>query len=129
MNKKLHFLFGSAIVVVLLVVGLWTSGLASNNPTTADQDTEVTVTISTEEELVNDTVSIASDTSLMELMQQHYDIIVTDEGFIKAIEGVEQDPENNLFWIYEVNDERSNESADDFIPEEDDRISWQLIAF
>lgn len=130
MNKKETYLFGTAIVVVLLVVGLWISGLASNNPTTADQDQEVQVVIiAYDEEVADDTIKIADDTTLMELMQQHYAIIVTDDGFIEAIEGIEQNPEENLFWIYDVNDTMVNESAEDFIPDENDVITWELTAF
>lgn len=130
MNKKETYLFGTAIVVVLLVVGLWISGLASNNPTTADQDQEVQVVIiAYDEEVADDTIKIADDTTLMELMQQHYAIIVTEDGFIEAIEGIEQNPEENLFWIYDVNDTMVNESAEDFIPDENDVITWELTAF
>lgn len=130
MNKKETYLFGTAIVVVLIVVGLWISGLASNNPTTADQDQEVQVVIiAYDEEVADDTIEIADDTTLMELMQQHYAIIVTDDGLIEAIEGIEQNPEENLFWIYDVNDTMVNESAEDFIPDENDVITWELTAF
>ncbi|MCC5894216.1 MAG: DUF4430 domain-containing protein [Alkalibacterium sp.] len=130
MNKKLNFIFGSAIVVVLIVVGLWTSGLASNTPSTAEQDQEVQVIIIAQgQEVSEDTIEIAEDTTLMELMQQHYDIVVTDDGFIEAIEGIEQDPEEKMFWVYEVNDEMVNEGAGDFIPAENDLITWELKEF
>lgn len=131
MNKKLNFLFASAILVVLLVVGLWTRGLASNTPSTADQDHEIHMVILTHDEetvteVVNETVDIASDTTLMELMQQHYDIIVTEDGFIESIEGFEQQPADNLYWLYEANGDRVNEGAETFIPEDNDTITWEL---
>ncbi|PRY83656.1 DUF4430 domain-containing protein [Alkalibacterium olivapovliticus] len=130
MNRKLHYLFGTAIVVVLLVVGLWTQDLASNTPTTADQDQEVQVVIIAQGEEVNtDTLMVAADTTLMELMQQHYDLIVTADGFVESIEGIEQEPEKNLYWVYEVNEEQVTEGAETFIPEENDTIIWELTAF
>lgn len=130
MNRKLHYLFGTAIVVVLLVVGLWTQDLASNTPTTVDQDQEVQVVIIAQGEEVNtDTLMVAADTTLMELMQQHYDLIVTADGFVESIEGIEQEPEKNLYWVYEVNEEQVTEGAETFIPEENDTIIWELTAF
>lgn len=130
MSKKERYLFGTAIVVVLLVIGLWIQGLASNTPSTADQDQEVRVMILTpDEEVADDTIMIADDTTLMELMQQHYDIIVTDDGFIESIEGVEQNQDESLFWIYEVNEETVNVGAESFIPEENDLITWELMAY
>lgn len=130
MNRKLHYLFGTAIVVVLLVVGLWTQDLASNTPTTVDQDQEVQVVIIAQGEEVNtDTLMVAADTTLMELMQQHYDLIVTADGLVESIEGIEQEPEKNLYWVYEVNEEQVTEGAETFIPEENDTIIWELTAF
>ncbi|MCC5890470.1 MAG: DUF4430 domain-containing protein [Alkalibacterium sp.] len=130
MNKKEKYLFAVAIVVVFIVFLLVSTGLASNNPGTTDQDQEVQVVIlAHDEELVNETVTVASDTNLLDLMQQNYDTVITDDGLIESIEGVDQNPEESLFWIFEVNEEMVNESAEDFIPQEDDIITWELISF
>lgn len=130
MNKKEKYLFAVAISVVFVVFLLVWTGAASNNPGTADQDQEVQVVISAhDEEIVNETVSVAADTSLLDLMQQNYDTVITDDGFIESIEGIEQNPDEGLFWIFEVNEEMVNESAEDFIPQDDDLITWELMSF
>lgn len=130
MNKKEKYLIGVSVFVILLVLGLWYSGLASNNPTTADLDKEINMTIVADGEIIaDDTLDVADDSTLLDIMIQHYDLIVTDDGFIESIEGIDQIPEENLFWVYEVNEETVTEGAADFVPEEGDNIVWELTAF
>lgn len=130
MNKKEKYLIGVSVFVILLVLGLWYSGLASNNPTTADLDKEINMTIVADGEIIaDDTLDVADDSTLLDIMSQHYDLIVTDDGFIESIEGIDQIPEENLYWIYEVNEETVNVGAADFVPEEGDHIVWELTTF
>lgn len=130
MNKKEKYLIGVSVFVILLVLGLWYSGLASNNPTTADLDKEIQLTLVADGEIITeDTLDVADDSTLLDIMSQHYDLIVTDDGFIESIEGINQIPEENLFWVYEVNEETVNVGAADFVPEEGDDIVWELTAF
>lgn len=130
MNKKEKYLFAVAIVVVFIVFILVWTGEAANNPGTTEQDQEVQmVIVAHDDELVNETVTVASDTTLLDLMQQNYDIVITDEGFIESIEGVEQNPEEGLYWIFEANEEMVNDSAEDFIPQDNDLITWELMSF
>lgn len=130
MNKKEKYLIGVSVFVILLVLGLWYSGLASNNPTNADLDKEINMTIVADGEIIaDDTLDVADDSTLLDIMSQHYDLIVTDDGFIESIEGIDQIPEENLYWIYEVNEETVNVGAADFVPEEGDHIVWELTTF
>ena len=130
MNKKEKYLIGVSIFVTLLVLGLWYSGLASNNPTTADLDKEIQLTLVADSEIIaDDALDVTDDSTLLDIMSQHYDLIVTDDGFIESIEGIDQIPEENLYWIYEVNEETVNVGASDFVPEEGDHIVWELTAF
>lgn len=130
MNKKEKYLIGVSIFVTLLVLGLWYSGLASNNPTTADLDKEIQLTLVADSEIIaDDALDVTDDSTLLDIMSQHYDLIVTDDGFIESIEGIYQIPEENLYWIYEVNEETVNVGAADFVPEEGDHIVWELTTF
>ncbi|SDK00340.1 DUF4430 domain-containing protein [Alkalibacterium thalassium] len=130
MNKKEKYLIGVSVFVILLVLGLWYSGLASNNPTTADLDKEIQLTLVVDNEIIaDDALDVTDDSTLLDIMSQHYDLIVTDDGFIESIEGIDQIPEENLYWIYEVNEETVNVGASGFVPEEGDHIVWELTAF
>lgn len=130
MTKKDTYLIGMALFAVLLVLGLWYWDLASDTPATSDQEQTIQITIRTEEEiLIDEPVESGSDATLLEIMQQHYDLIVTEEGFIEAIEGVEQNSSEGLYWIYDVNEEQGLEGVKDFIPEDGDHIVWELTAY
>lgn len=130
MNKKEKYLFAITIVVVFIVFMLVWTGQAANNSGTTEQNQEVQmIIIAHDEELVNETVRVASDTTLLDIMQQNYDIVVREDGFIESIEGVDENPEDGLYWIYEANEQMVNEGAAEFIPQDNDIITWELISF
>jgi hypothetical protein len=132
MKKKNNILLSVAVALFALAIILWVSGrdTDSGSQTTSEETSEVTVMIyANDEELANDTHTVSADTTLMEIMEENYDLNVTDEGFIEAIEGVEQSIEDNEFWVFEANEEMVTESAEDFVPEDGDTILWELMAF
>ncbi|GAA0370065.1 hypothetical protein GCM10008932_22030 [Alkalibacterium iburiense] len=131
MNKKQKYLVGIVAAVVLVVIGLVLVGVFSNGSgESSDADKEVTIVITTaEEELANETVGASSEETLMEIMDNHFDMAVSDEGFVESIEGVEQNTDEGLFWVFEVNDEMVTVGAEEFVPEDQDTITWELMAF
>ncbi|MFO8070059.1 MAG: DUF4430 domain-containing protein [Alkalibacterium sp.] len=132
MKKKGNILLSVAVALLALAIILWVSGRDTDPQTTSEETTEVTVMIyANDEELANDTLNVSADTTLMEIMEENYELTVSDEGFIEAIEGVEQSIEDNesWFWVFEANEEMVTESAEDFIPEDGDTILWELMAF
>lgn len=131
MNKKQKYLVGIITAVVLVVVGLVLVGVFSNDTgETSDADKEITVVIKTaDEELANEVLGVSSDDTLMEIMNVHFDMGISDEGFVESIEGVDQNPDEGLFWVFEVNDEMVTVSAEEFVPEEQDTVTWELMAF
>ncbi|OJF95942.1 DUF4430 domain-containing protein [Alkalibacterium sp. 20] len=130
MKKKTNILLTVAVALLALAIILWVSGRDTDSQTTSEETNEVTVMIyANDEELANDTLDVSADTTLMEIMEENYELSVTDEGFIEAIEGVEQSIEDNEFWVFEANEEMVTESAEDFVPEDGDTILWELMAF
>jgi len=142
MKKKGNILLSVAVALLALAIILWVSGRDTDPQTPTEESNEVTVMNPSEEtnevtvmiyandeELANDTLNVGTDTTLMEIMEENYELAVSDEGFIEAIEGVEQSIENNEFWVFEANEEMVTESAEDFIPEDGDTILWELMAF
>lgn len=130
MNKKEKYLFAITIVVVFIVFMLVWTGQAANNSGTTEQNQEVQmIIIAHDEELVNEAVRVASDTTLLDIMQQNYNLVVREDGFIESIEGVDENPEDGLYWIYEANEQMVNEGAAEFIPQDNDIITWELISF
>ena len=131
MNKKQKYLVGIVATVILIVIGLTLAGLFSNdNDSSSDADKEVQILILTaDEEIANEMVGASSNETLMEIMEHNFDVSVSEEGFVESIEGVEQNPDDNEYWVFEVNNEMVTVSAEEFIPEEYDLISWELMAF
>ncbi|WP_423188474.1 DUF4430 domain-containing protein [Alkalibacterium sp. f15] len=130
MKKKSNILLSVAIALLALAIILWVSGRDTDSQTTSEETNEVTVMIyANDEELANDTLDVNADITLMEIMEENYELSVTEEGFIEAIEGVEQNIEENEFWVFEANEEMVTESAEDFVPEDGDTILWELMAF
>lgn len=70
-------------------------------------------------------VETEEGTTLLELMQEHYEI-EEDGGFITSIEGYAEDADRNAHWIFEVNDQQSSESAADYVLQDGDEIEWEL---
>lgn len=133
MKKKSNILITVAVALLAIAIILYVSGRdAESTGSDSAEMSEVTVMIyANDEELANDTHEVTADTTLMQIMEEHYDMSISDEGFVEAIEGVEQSVEDNesWFWVFEANEEMVTESAEEFIPEDGDTILWELMAF
>lgn len=131
MNKKEKYLVGIVGVVVLVIVGIvltWT--FLDDGGSASDSDKEITVVITAnDEEVARETIGISSEDTLMEVMEAHFEMGLADDGFIESIEGIEQNPSENLFWVFEANDEMVTVSAEEFVPEDQDVVTWELMAF
>lgn len=95
------------------------------------EEKEITIDILLEDESVDDLtkeLEVEEDLDLMSIMEMNYDISATEEGFMTAIEGYEQDEAEGLYWLYYINDEMAEVGAADYIPEESDLIEWNLEA-
>ncbi|MFL2124243.1 DUF4430 domain-containing protein [Marinilactibacillus psychrotolerans] len=78
-----------------------------------------------DEDKINKTVELSSGKSLLAAMMEQYEVI-EDEGYITSIEGYEQSQEENIYWLYEINDEFAQVGAADYTLEDGDVISWEL---
>ncbi|MER2063330.1 MAG: DUF4430 domain-containing protein [Alkalibacterium sp.] len=133
MKKKQKTLIAIAIGVILVILAIVLNSLQSEDatePVTSDGESTVNIVIYVdEEEVSNESIEVEEGTTLMTMMEENYEMEVSDEGFVEAIEGYEQDPTDSLFWIFEVNEEMIEESAEDFVPEDGDIVLWELMAF
>lgn len=130
MKKKTTILLSTATALIALAFIFWIIGRNSVPNSNSEEATEVTVIIyANEEELANDLLSVSADTTLMDAMEENYELTVSADGFVEAIEGIEQSVDNNEFWVFEANDEMVTEPAEEFILEDGDTISWELMEF
>lgn len=133
MKKKQKTLVAIAVGVILVILALVLNSLFSDDatdPVTSGDMNDVTIVIyAEEEEVANESFEVENDTTLMEIMEDNFEMNVSDEGFVEAIEGYEQNPDEGLYWVFEANDEMVEESAEDFVPEDGDVVMWNLMAF
>lgn len=70
-------------------------------------------------------IEVEEGTTLLELMQENYDIEETG-GEITSIEGYAEDESRNAFWRFEINDEQATGGADEYELQNGDEIEWEL---
>lgn len=95
------------------------------------EEIEYTVDIIVEDEAVADLskeIVAPEDMYLLDAMKENYEMEESG-GFVEEIEGYEQDEDEDLYWLYYVNDEEAEVGAADFEPEENDEIEWRLESF
>lgn len=117
MLKKIYL----ALLAVFLLVG------CQNADQTRNDQIQVSITISVDhgaEIVVDETVQIDNQAILFDVLDEHYDIEATPDGFITAIEGIEQTDED--FWIYTVNEEDIYVGAKEYQLSDQDHVVFDL---
>lgn len=127
----------SVLVAMVLAAGILAGcGTQESEETTASQEEvqEVTVQVQVskdngEEMISEDEITVDEGTTLMEVMEENYEVDQT-EGFINSIEGIEGNEEEKLAWMYTINDEEVSVGASEYEVKEGDDIvfdyhSWE----
>jgi len=143
MMKKWLQLLSPLIVVVLILVGC--SDDAGNNnqvestnnqietednnaQSEENEEEHVSITISEddgEEVHAEEEVDVEEGAILMDVLKENFDI-EEDDGFITAIDGIENDEEEGKYWMYDVNDEMAQVGADEFELSPGDDVVFDL---
>lgn len=66
--------------------------------------------------------------TVLEALKENYEV-TEDGGMVTAIEGIEQNEEENKWWMYSVNDEQPNVGAAEYVLQDGDQVKWTLNAF
>lgn len=141
MEKKLFGRLATLLFSGVLLVGC--GNQAAEAPVETEAEETENVEVVADEKVVNVAVYVDGESvedleqeivveeeqSVLEIMDEYYDIDGAEEGFISAIEGYEQDDAEGLYWMYYVNEEMAPVGAADYIPEESDAIEWKLEKF
>lgn len=137
MKKKIFGGLSTLLLSSVLLVGCGNeSADTTSEAETADTEDVVvvedekiiTMSVYVEGELVEGSdkeLEIKADQNVMEIMEEHYDIETAD-GFMTSIEGYEQDDDAGQYWLYYINDEMPSVGAEDYVPEDADKITWEL---
>ena len=148
MNKRLLRSILSILTVLFIVTGCAanndnneavnnnavnenTNGSENVNNESNDAQIEVEFTISKDEgEEVIETKSIEVEEGaiVLDVLKEHFDV-EEEGGFVTSIDGVNDDPDNQLAWMYFVNDEMAMVGAAEYELEADDHVNFDLQAW
>lgn len=93
-----------------------------------EQAEEVTVQIQitnskTDKEIADDEWTVEEGTTLMEVMEENYEVEQT-EGFINSIEGIAGNEEEKMAWMYTINGDDAMVGANEYEVEDGDEIAF-----
>lgn len=129
--------------IILLISALFIfAGCQSETENNNEVQIESTETIANQEESIKVMITVdgnriselehdipyQEDQTLLEAMQSVYEI-QEDDGFIQAINRYTQDPDQNLWWTFTVNEEFAEVGAAELVPEPGDVIEFTLSEF
>lgn len=77
------------------------------------------------EENMSGTYEVEAGTTLLDFMKDEFEVEETD-GFIESINSYTQKPEEDLYWLYEINGEFAAVGAAEYELEERDDLFWTL---
>lgn len=94
-----------------------------------DQDNaiEVTISVAIPDEDYSDSASykIEEGALLLDVMKENFEV-EDDNNFITSINGYQQDPDDNKWWLFDLNGEMAEVGAHELELEDGDIIEWAL---
>lgn len=93
-----------------------------------DKKIQVIVSIDNGDKKEDKEIEIDKNETLLEVMEKNFDA-KNDKGFVTAIDGVEQNKEENKYWLFIINGEEVNKGAQEVKLKNGDRIEWELKKF
>lgn len=119
-------------LVMIIMATLFLFGCNTDSTETDTEQIQVTITLLDE---VNDS-TIAEDEIiankgevLQDVLEENYEVEVQQGGFITSIEGHAQNESENIYWVFEVNEEMVNESASSYELQDEDHVVFKLMQF
>ncbi|MBF0787630.1 MULTISPECIES: DUF4430 domain-containing protein [unclassified Streptococcus] len=115
--------------VLSIIAGIF---LVACQPQTASKNEQtLTATLKItfpDNKVVEKTVSFEKDDSVMDILEEHHKIEEKD-GLVTSIDDVDQKPEKNTYWMYDVNDELAPKGAKEMHLSDGDTVAFYLQTF
>lgn len=114
-------------IIVLALTILFVGGCqAGTLPEEASNPVTITISENNQEEIIDEvSIELQDNKNLLAILKKNFDIEESG-GLITSIEGEQQDPKKNVYWMYEVNGEPANVGAGDYILNSGDKINFDL---
>ena len=130
--KDKNFLISVGIMLlVIITLGylIWDNLGTDNADVLGEGDNQATFVVeSPEEEPKIVEVNFEDETTMFALMEAHLDAL-EEEGFVYSVDGVEQDEDAGMYWVYNLNGEMGLESALEYEMQDGDLVEWRLESF
>lgn len=127
--KKIIGIFAAALFLTACgQAPTTTTTQETTTATTVAQSTTVTLNITKDGEAIEGspfTLTFKEGDNLLDVMKAQLKIVEKD-GFIYSINGVEQVPAENKYWLFDVNGTMSPVGAKEVILKAGDVIDWKL---
>ena len=80
-------------------------------------------------EVVHDETIEVEENVLVSIATAEAFEVESSGGFISVISGIEQSPDENIWWVFEINDEMVSVGAEEAVLKDGDTLVWKLVAF
>ena len=128
MKKIIGILTAALLLTACGQAPTTTTTKETTTATTAAQSTTVTLNIIKDGQAIAGspfTLTFKEGDNLLDVMKAQLKIVEKD-GFISSINGVEQIPTENKYWLFDVNGTMSPVGAKEVILKTGDVIDWKL---
>lgn len=131
MKDKNFFISAGIMLLIIITLGylIWDNSGTDNAEVSGGGDNQATFVVeSPEEEPKIVEVNFEDETTMFSLMEAYLDAL-EEEGFVYSIDGVEQDADAGMYWVYDLNGEMGLESAVEYEMQDGDLVEWKLESF
>ncbi|HFD8349696.1 TPA: DUF4430 domain-containing protein [Streptococcus pyogenes] len=127
MNKRFKTGF-LALVAMLLVACSQGTKQIQTTPSVPKADHHVRLVVKEDTNTVDEKVSSGKGDTVLEVLKDNYEVKEKD-GFITAIDGIEQDTKANKYWLFKVNGKMADKGADQITVKDGDSIEFYQEVF
>lgn len=126
MNKG--FKTGFLALVAMLLVACSQGTKQTQTPSVPKSDHHVRLVVKEDTNTVDEKVSFEEGDTVLEVLKDNYEVKEKD-GFITAIDGIEQDTKANKYWLFKVNGKMADKGADQITVKDGDIIEFYQEVF
>lgn len=131
MKDKNFFISIGIMLLIIITLGylIWNNLDTDNAEVLGEGDNQATFVVESSEEESNTVeVNFEDETTMFALMEAHLDALEED-GLVYSIDGVEQDEDAGMYWVYDLNGEMGLDSAVEYEMQDGDLVEWRLESF
>lgn len=133
MKKLLKRLMVVSLLLLTSIITLGCVNVGETNTATDQQiektgqkSVEVTITLSEGgKSFSKKKVSVPENETLAIILDENY-TVKSDKGMITSLEGRSQIPDENKYWLFDVNGKSSTVGAESYKVQAGDKIDWKL---